>query len=220
MSRVRVLLVDDHAILRDGLRLYLSMQPDIEVVGEAADGNEGLVKVEALQPDIVLMDVAMPRLNGIEATLRIRRQWPACRVLVLTQHGRREYVQQLLQAGASGYVMKKSGGAEVVTAIRAVRDGHVYLGLDVADLVVEDYVERLRRPDVSGGCGGELLTDREREVLTLVAEGRSTREIASALTVTIKTVDAHRAAIRRKLGLHTQAELVKYAIRKGLTDAG
>ena len=135
MSRVRVLLVDDHAVLRDGLRLFLSTQPDIEVVGEAADGAEALVKVEALRPDVVLMDVAMPRLNGIEATLRIRRQCPTCRVLVLTQHSRKEYVQRLLQAGASGYVLKKAGGAEVATAIRAVRDGHVYLGAEVADLI-------------------------------------------------------------------------------------
>jgi two-component system response regulator NreC len=218
MSRIRVLLVDDHAVLRDGLRLYLSMQPDIEVVGEAADGDEALAKVEALKPEVVLMDVAMPRLNGIEATLRIRRQWPDGRVLVLSQHNRREYVQHLLQAGASGYVLKKAGGAEVAAAIRAVRDGHVYLGVEVADMIVEDYVERLARPDVQGGDAYSLLTDREREVLVLVAEGRSTREIAEALSVSTKTVDTHRAAIAHKLGLHSQAELIKYAIREGLIE--
>jgi len=218
MSRIRVLLVDDHAVLRDGLRLYLSMQPDIEVVGEAADGDEALAKVEALKPEVVLMDVAMPRLNGIEATLRIRRQWPDGRVLVLSQHNRREYVQHLLQAGASGYVLKKAGGAEVAAAIRAVRDGHVYLGVEVADMIVEDYVERLARPDVQGGDAYSLLTDREREVLVLVAEGRSTREIAEALSVSTKTVDTHRAAIAHKLGLHSQAELIKYAIRERLIE--
>lgn len=218
MSRIRVLLVDDHAVLRDGLRLYLSMQPDIEVVGEAADGDEALAKVEALKPEVVLMDVAMPRLNGIEATLRIRRQWPDGRVLVLSQHNRREYVQHLLQAGASGYVLKKAGGAEVAAAVRAVRDGHVYLGVEVADMIVEDYVERLARPDVQGGDAYSLLTDREREVLVLVAEGRSTREIAEALSVSTKTVDTHRAAIAHKLGLHSQAELIKYAIREGLIE--
>ena len=218
MSRIRVLLVDDHAVLRDGLRLYISMQPDIEVVGEAADGDEELAKVEALKPEVVLMDVAMPRLNGIEATLRIRRQWPDCRVLVLSQHNRREYVQHLLQAGASGYVLKKAGGAEVAAAVRAVRDGHVYLGVEVADMIVEDYVERLARPDVQGGDAYSLLTDREREVLVLVAEGRSTREIAEALSVSTKTVDTHRAAIAHKLGLHSQAELIKYAIREGLIE--
>ena len=216
MSRVRVLLVDDHAVLRDGLRLFLSMQPDIEVVGEAADGAEALAKVEALRPDIVLMDVAMPRLSGIEATLRIRRHWPTCRVLVLTQHNRREYVQRLLQAGASGYVLKKAGGAEVATAIRTVRDGHVHLDAEVADLVIEDYVKRLGRPDEPGQSAYGLLTDREREVLALVAEGRSTREIAEVLSVSTKTVDAHRAALAHKLGLHSQADLVKYAIREGL----
>ena len=218
MSRIRVLLVDDHAVLRDGLRLYLSMQPEIEVVGEAADGDEALAKVEALKPEVVLMDVAMPRLNGIEATLRIRRQWPDGRVLVLSQHNRREYVQHLLQAGASGYVLKKAGGAEVAAAVRAVRDGHVYLGVEVADMIVEDYVERLARPDVQGGDAYSLLTDREREVLVLVAEGRSTREIAEALSVSTKTVDTHRAAIAHKLGLHSQAELIKYAIREGLIE--
>lgn len=213
MNPVRVLLVDDHAVLRDGLRLFLSTQPDIEVVGEAADGYEALLRVEALRPDVVLMDVAMPRLNGIEATVRIRRQWPYCRVLVLTQHDRREYVQRLLQAGASGYILKKAGGAEVANAVRAVRDGHVYLGAEVADLVVEDYVERLGRHDY-----GTTLTDREREVLMLVAEGRSTREIAELLSISTKTVDAHRAAISHKLDLHSQADLVRYAIREGLID--
>jgi two-component system response regulator NreC len=216
MSRVRVLLVDDHAVLRDGLRLFLSTQPDIEVVGDAADGAEALTKVQALRPDVVLMDVAMPRLNGIEATLHIRRRWPTCRVLVLTQHNRREYVQRLLQAGASGYVLKKAGGAEVATAIRAVRDGHVFLDAEVADLVVEDYVEHLGRRDEPGQSAYGLLTAREREVLALVAEGRATREIAEVLSVSTKTVDAHRAAIAQKLGLHSQADLVKYAIREGL----
>lgn len=218
MSRTRVLIVDDHTVLRDGLRLYLSTQPDIQVVGEAADGYEALAKVETLRPDVALMDLAMPRLNGIEATLRIRRQWPPCRVLILTQHDRKEYVQRMLQVGAAGYVLKKAGGAEVAAAIRAVRDGHVYLGAEVTDLVIEDYVEHLGRPDVPGQGAYGQLTDREREVLVLVAEGRSTREIAEVLSVSTKTVDAHRAAISHKLGLHSQADLIKYAIREGLID--
>jgi DNA-binding NarL/FixJ family response regulator len=153
------------------------------------------------------MDLAMPRLNGIEATLRIRRQWPSCRVLILTQYDRKEYVQRMLQAGASGYVLKKAGGAEVATAIRAVRNGHVYLGAEVADLVIEDYVEHLGRLDVRGQSAFGHLTDRQREVLVLVAEGHTTREIAEVLTVSTKTVDAHRAAIARKLGLRSQADL-------------
>lgn len=218
MSRISVLLVDDHAVLRDGLRLYLSTQPDIEVVGEAADGGEALVKVAALRPDVVLMDVAMPRLSGIEATLRIRREWPHCRVLILTQHNRKEYVQRLLQVGASGYVLKKAGGAEVAAAIRAVQQGHIHLGAEVADLVVEDYVERLGQLDAQPQHAYNLLTDREREVLVLVAEGRTTREIAELLVVSTKTVDAHRTAISHKLGLHSQADLVKYAIRAGLIE--
>jgi two-component system response regulator NreC len=194
------------------------MQPDIEVVGEATDGDEALARVEALTPEVVLMDVAMPRLNGIEATLRIRRQWPDCRVLVLTQHNRKEYVQRLLQAGASGYVLKKAGGAEVAAAIRAVRDGHVYLGPEAADMIIGDYVEYLARPDIREGDAYSRLTDREREVLVLVAEGRSTREIAEALSVSTKTVDTHRATIAHKLGLHSQVELIKYAIREGLIE--
>jgi len=218
MSRIRVLLVDDHAVLRDGLRLYLSTQPDIEVVGEAADGAEALTKVAVLRPDVALMDVAMPRLNGIEATLRIRREWPDCRVLILTQHKRKEYVQRLLQAGAAGYVLKKAGGSEVAAAIRAVQQGHIHLDAEVADLVVEDYVERLGQRDAHPQHAYDLLTDREREVLALVADGRTTREIADLLVVSTKTIDAHRAAISHKLGLHSQAELVKYAIREGLTE--
>ncbi len=220
MSPIRVLLVDDHTILRDGLRLFLSTQPDMQVVGEAADGCEAIAQVEALQPDVVLMDVAMPRMNGIEATLRIRRQWPSCRVLILSQHNRKEYVQRLLQAGASGYVLKKAGGDVVACAIRAVRDGHVYLGLEVADLVVEDYVRRLSPPDAQAHDPYSLLTDREREVLVLVVEGRTTREIAETLMVSAKTVDAHRASIAHKLDLHSQADLIKYAIRQGLIDVG
>lgn len=218
MSRIRVLLVDDHAVLRDGLRSYLSTQPDITVVGEATDGHEALAEVAALRPDVVLMDVAMPRLNGIEATLRIRREWPDCRVLILTQYSRKEYVQRVLQAGASGYVLKKAGGSEVAAAIRAVQEGHIHLDVEVADLVVEDYVEQLQRTSGLGPNAYKVLTDREREVLVLVAEGRSTRQIADLLVVSIKTVDAHRAAISRKLGLHSQADLVKYAIREGLVE--
>jgi DNA-binding NarL/FixJ family response regulator len=218
MSPIRVLLADDHAVLRDGLRLYLSTQPDIEVAGEAADGYEALAQVEALQPDVVLMDVAMPCLNGIEATLRICRQLPGCRVLVLSQHKRKEYVQQMLQAGAAGYVLKKAGGAEVAAAIRAVHAGQVYLNPEVAAVVVEDYVEHLAEAGTGAGSPYSLLTEREREVLALVAEGRSTREIAQLLTVSARTVDSHRAAIVHKLGVHTQAELVRYAIREGLID--
>jgi DNA-binding NarL/FixJ family response regulator len=218
MNRIRVLLVEDHAVLRDGLKFYLRTLPDIEVVGEAADGNEALSQVEALQPDVVLMDVAMPGMNGMEATYRIRRQWPHCRVLVLTQHDRKEYIQRLLQAGAVGYVLKKAGGDEVAVAIRTVHEGKAYLGAEIASKIVEEYLQRLGPPDVQALGAYETLTDREREVLVLVAEGRTTREIAEQISVSTKTVDAHRAAISRKLGLHSQADMVKYAIREGLVD--
>ena len=219
MGRIRVLLVDDHAILRDGLRVFLATLPDIEVVGEAADGYVALAKVEETQPDVVLMDIAMPRMNGLEATVRIRRQWPACYVLILTQHDRKEYIRRLLQAGASGYVLKKAGGDEVAVAIRTVYEGKVYLGTEITTSIVEDYVQHLGPLDVQAKGVYEALTDREREVLLLVVDGRTTREIAEALSVTTKTVDAHRAAISRKLGLHSQVDMIKYAIREGLIDA-
>jgi two-component system response regulator NreC len=218
MSRIRVLIVDDHAVLRDGLRLFLSTQPDIEVVGEAVDGCEAVAKAEELQPDVILMDVAMPRLNGIEATMRIRRLRLSCRVLVLTQHSRKEYVQRLLQAGASGYVLKKAGGAEVAAAIRVVSQGHAYLEKEVSDLIVEDYLEHLGRFESESSSAYRVLSTREREVLVLVAEGRTTREIAEVLSVSTKTVDAHRAAIAHKLSLHSQADLIKYALREGLIE--
>jgi len=217
MSKLRVLIADDHAILREGLRALLGATPDIEVVGEAADGREAIAQVGALRPDIVLMDAAMPGLGGLEATLEIRRTHPDVKVLVLTQYEDREYIHRFLQAGVSGYLLKKSAGKELAASIRAVARGGLVLDPEVAQ-------EALRPvPAESGpGAGGSLydgLTDREKQVLKLVAEGHSNKEVAELLDISVKTAMSHREHIMQKLGLHNRTELVKFAIREGVVKA-
>ncbi|MHB0870676.1 MAG: response regulator [Chloroflexota bacterium] len=213
MGKIRVLLVDDHAILREGIRALLALSKDVEVVGEAADGQSGIDRARELAPDVVLMDIAMPGLDGLEATRRIKERHKGTRVLILTQHENREYVFPILKAGADGYVLKKAAGTELISAIRAVHEGGTFLYPSVAKTVVEDYL----RPD---GTIAERrhsrLTDREIEVLKLVAEGRSNQEIADLLCLSVKTVTGHRTNIMEKLDLHSRTELVKYAIRTGL----
>lgn len=212
-DRIRVLLVDDHAILREGIRAMLSLSKDIEVVGEADDGQAAIECTEGLSPDVVLMDIAMPGMDGLEATRRIKDRFRNVKVLILTQHENREYVYPILKAGADGYVLKKAAGTELLSAIRAVNQGGTFLYPSVAKTVVEDYL----RPD---GTISERrhsrLTDREIEVLKLVAEGRSNQEIANLLCLSVKTVTGHRTNIMEKLDLHSRTELVKYAIRTGL----
>lgn len=212
-SKIRVLLVDDHAILREGLRSFLSLQPDIEVVGEAGDGLTALEQARLLQPDVVLMDITMPAMDGLEATRRLREESPNSRVLILTQHDDREYVFPLLEAGAAGYVPKKAGGAELLAAIRGVYEEGAFLSPSIARLVVERYVQR-----PSEGEERPHLTERETEVLRLLAEGKTNKEIAAILCLSVKTVMVHRANIMEKLGLHSRTELVKYAIRQGLVQ--
>lgn len=211
MSKIRVLIADDHAILREGLRSLLALQDDIEVVGEAADGQAALDLTRQLQPDIVLMDIAMPGMDGLEATRRLKQEHPATRVLILTQHDNREYVFSLLQAGAAGYVLKKAGGAEVINAIRSVHQEGAFLPPGIAREVMERYIQRPVEE-----TGRPHLTEREKEVLRLVAEGKSNKEIAELLCLSVKTVMAHRTNIMEKLDLHSRTELVKYAIRQGI----
>ena len=213
---IRVLLVDDHAMLRDGLRALLESHKDIEVVGEADNGLTAIDLVRELLPDIVVMDVAMPIMNGVEATRRIKKLHPACQVLVLTQYDHREYVLPLLEAGTDGYILKKSAGEQLVTAIRAVCAGKSILDPTVARTVIEAYVGS--RSPSSRDDSSEPLTDREREVLILIAEGYTNREVAHVLHISPKTVDVHRTNIMQKLGLHNRTELIKYAIRKGLVN--
>lgn len=210
MAKIRVVLVDDHAVLREGLRSLLSMQADIDVVGEASNGREALELIGKLKPDVAVLDVAMPEMDGVEATRRIKQDFPETRVLILTQHDNREYVFSLLQAGAVGYVLKKSGGAEVITAIRSAFAEGAFLPPNIAREVMERFIQRPPQE------GQPHLTDREKEVLRLIAEGKTNKEIAELLCLSVKTVMAHRTNIMEKLDLHSRTELVKYAIRQGL----
>ncbi len=213
MSLVRVLLVDDHAILRAGLRALLAGHADIEVVGEAGDGAEAIARVNELLPDVVVMDVAMPGINGLMATRQILEQRPETRVLILTQYSNKEYVLPLLRVGACGYVLKQAVDVDLVTAIRAVARGESFLYPTVAKMVLDAY---LQEPASNRGDPYNQLTGREREVLILVAQGRSTREIAETLHISPNTVDVHRSRMMQKLDLHSVAEVTTFALRRGL----
>lgn len=212
MPDIRVLVVDDHAILRDGICSLLERQEGLNVVGEAGNGREALARVEELRPDIVLMDVAMPEMDGLEATRRIKSAYPEIKVLILTQHDNQEYINPLLQAGASGYVLKRSGGREVVTAIRQVYEHGVFLEPDVARQVLHNFSHAADRAETPS------LTEREQEVLQLAVEGKSNKDIARRLFISPKTVSVHRTNIMAKLGVHNSAELVRYAIQHNLVD--
>jgi DNA-binding NarL/FixJ family response regulator len=212
---VKVLLVDDHAILREGLRSLIEKQPDIEVVADVDDGRRAIELVRELSPDVVIMDVTMPRLGGIEATRQITGEFPAVKVIALSIHSRRPFVADMLQAGAAGYILKECLFDELVQAIRAVSEGGRYLSPRITDVVVDDYVKRLSSGDESPL---RSLTGREREVLQLVAEGKSTKEISMELHVSTKTIEANRRQIMEKLDIQSVAELTKYAIREGLTS--
>jgi two-component system response regulator NreC len=216
MNKIRVLVVDDHTIVREGVRILLEAQPDIQVVGEAADGEDALTQVRELQPDIVLIDLAMPRLNGLEATRAIKRDYPQIYVIALTMYESDEYFFQVLNAGASGYVLKKAASSDLLAAIRAVHGGDVFLYPSVARRLVSDYLTRVKSEEEQKGYDG--LTAREREVLKLIAEGHTNQVIADKLVISPSTVQTHRTRIMQRLNLHTRAELIKYAIRKGLLD--
>jgi DNA-binding NarL/FixJ family response regulator len=212
MTMIRVLLTEDHTIVRAGIRALLENLEGVEVVGEAGDGREALRLVEIHQPDIVLMDIAMSGLNGLEATMRMSKEFPDVRVIILSMHASEEYVLQALRAGASGYLLKDAGTAELELAIRSVGRDETYLSPAVSKHVVADYVRRV------GGEPSSLerLTRRQREILQLVAEGQSTQEIAQMLSISVKTVESHRAQLMERLDIHDVAGLVRYAIRVGL----
>lgn len=212
---IRVLLADDHTLVRAGLRKLLESIPDLEVVGEANDGLALLALVEQLRPDLVLMDIAMPGLNGLEATARLLKTWPDTKVVILSMHQSEEYVRQALRNGAAAYLLKDAAPAELDIAIKAVRRNETYLSPAVSKGVVSDYVQRLRGEESPSA----QLTPRQREVLQLIAEGHSTKEIARRLDLSVKTVDTHRSQLMRQLDIHEVAGLVRHAMRIGLISA-
>ena len=211
MKRIRILLADDHAVVRQGFKMILDAQPDMEIVGEAANGREAVDLAEQLRPDVVVMDVAMPELNGIEATRRLASSVPHARVVALSMHKDSVYVREILRAGARGYLLKDSGAADLVAAIHAVASGESYLSPAVSNAVLDDYRRHATNPI-------DLLTSREREVLQLLAEGKTNKEIAGVLNLSVYTVEAHRGRIMEKLNLHSIGELVRFAVRNGLIE--
>lgn len=214
--KIRLLLVDDHQIVRAGLRMLFQAEPDMEIVGEASSGSEALPAVTALQPDVVIMDVAMPGMNGIEATRRIRELSPHTAVLALTMHEDEQYFFAMLHAGAAGYIPKRAAPDDLVAAIRVVHQGNVFLYASLARFLVKDVLGRSTTETEGAPPSVATLTLREREVLTCIAEGQTNREIAETLVISPKTVERHRENIMTKLDLHNRTELVKYAIAKGM----
>ncbi len=214
MSAIRVLLVDDHTILRVGLRAFLRYHDDIQVIGEAQDGNEALARVDELHPDVVLMDIAMPGMNGIEATRQIRERYSDTRVLILSQYNDPQYILPLLRAGASGYILKDALGTDLVTAVRTVANGETFLCPSVAKTLAQE----IRDPGAAKAILPEPLTPREREILKHITMGQTSTRIAEALSISVNTVEWHRANIMNKFDVHTVVDLVRCALRYGLAD--
>ena len=214
MKKIKVLVVDDHTLVRDGIRALLSLAADIEVVGEASDGKEALQKVRQLAPDVVLMDLAMPTMGGLEATRRIRREFAGTKVLALTQYDDSEYVIPIIEAGARGFVTKRAAFSELASAIQAVYNGDSFLTPSAAAALVEEC--QLKTDEKGEKDPYQQLTDRERDVLKLVVEGHTAREIADMLVVSPKTVEWYKTSLMNKLDIHNRADLIKYAIRKGI----
>ncbi len=217
MKKITVLLADDHRILREGVRSLLEKAGDMEVVGEAADGGEAVAKAQALSPDVVLMDITMPGMNGLEATRQIKALKPNIKVLILSMHESNQYISQFLRSGASGYVLKDTAASDLVGAIRAISQGDAFLYPSIARKLLEEYMQKVQSGEESESYDG--LTGREREILKMIAEGKSNKEIADILSLSIRTVQAHRANLMAKLHMHDRTELVRYAIRKGLIPA-
>lgn len=212
-NRIKILLVDDHTIMRDGIKALLSIHDDIEIVGEASEGKEAINMAQDLTPDVVIMDIAMPGMDGLEATRRLIKRNPRIKVLVLTQHDNKEYIFSTIKAGAAGFVTKKALGSELVSAIRAVHSGDSFLYPSAAKTLIEHYRYQAEKTEPY-----DALTAREREILKLIAEGHTSREIANMLFISVKTVVGHRTKIMEKLDLHNRTELIKYAMRKGLVS--
>ena len=211
---IRILLADDHEVVRDGVRALLEKQADMAVIGEAADGREATQLAEDLHPDVIVMDVGMPNLNGIDATRRILAAHPQIGVVMLSMHQDESYVLRSLKAGAKGYLLKESLRSDILEAIRAVAQGRSFLTRKISRMMQEDYIQEMEQRGLEDSY--ELLTDREREVLQLAAEGKPNKEIAGELSISLTTVETHRTHILQKLGLHSVPELILYAVRKGI----
>jgi DNA-binding NarL/FixJ family response regulator len=216
MRQIRVLLADDHTLIRAGLRLVVEQQPEFAVVGEAADGREAVALAQSLQPDVVVMDIGMPGLNGIEACRQIRESLPAAQVVMLSMHSDEGYVLRALKAGARAYLLKDSAEADLARAIRAASEGKSFFSPAVGKVLLEDYMRKLQRTGAEDSY--ELLTPREREILQLVAEGQSSKKIAGLLHLSVYTVETHRARLMQKLNLRGVPELILYAVRKGIVS--
>ena len=210
-KKIRVLLADDHTILRKGLRMVLDSQPDMEVVGEAKTGREAISEARKLRPDIVVMDVSMPELNGIEGTRQICDELTSTKVIGLSMHKDAVYVREILRAGARGYLLKDSDDDDLLKAIRAVHRGEAFLSPAISDAVLSDYRKHVSNPI-------DLLTSREREILTMIAEGKSNKDIANGLNLSVYTVESHRGSVMEKLNLHNTGDIVRFALRNGLTS--
>jgi two-component system response regulator NreC len=210
MPPIRVLIADDHAVLRDSLKAFLALFPDIQVIGEASSGIETLNQARQLRPDVVLLDLAMPELGGLDVLRRIRNDLPECKVVILSQYELPDYILPALREGAQGYVLKRASGQEVVQAIRTVANGEAYLHPSIAGLVIQTAL--LHSGHSSSKHPNTVLTEREKDVLALIGEGKTNSEIAQILSISTKTVDKHRASLMRKLGISTRAGLIKYAL--------
>ncbi len=214
MPQIRIILADDHTIIRSGLRLLLEQQTDFKVVAEASDGREAVTLVALHHPDIAILDIGMPELNGIEATRRIAAENPSTQVVILSMHSDEGYVLRALKAGARAYILKNSAEADLIRAVRSVADGKSFFSPVISKMLLEDYVRQIRDKQVEDSY--DLLTPREREVLQLIAEGKTNKEVANILHLSVHTVDAHRGNILQKLNLHGIPELILYAVRKGI----
>jgi RNA polymerase sigma factor (sigma-70 family) len=212
MKRIRILIADDHGVVRKGLRLQLEQPSDFEVVGEAGDGREAIAMAEALTPDIIIMDIAMPRLNGIQATAQIVKKNPHVGVIVLTMHSDETYICRSLAAGAKGYLLKDNAECDLERAVRVVAQGKPYFSPAIANTLLEDYMRRMQHRGLQDSY--DLLTEREKEILQLLAEGRTNKEVALLLNLSPSTVETHRTRLMQKLALHSTAEIVLYAVRK------
>lgn len=214
MSKITVLIADDHALVREGIIAFLKLCDDIEVVAEASDGIEAVEKAKKFNPDVVLMDIGMPKLGGLEATIELKRLLPDIKILVLTQYDDKEYISRFLKAGVSGYLLKRAVGNELISAIRAVHRGEFYLFSSIASKVVAEYLGKDREAAMQDPY--EKLTDREKQVLKLIAEGYTHKEIGDMLVISTKTVIAHQTNISEKLGINSRASLIKFAIQRGI----